>query len=71
MGQLGRRVERLEGISRPSSPPCGRCGTGSGRVALLGLPDDGPVPGWVGADGHCLECGRFVRVYRGIDMALV
>ena len=71
MGTLGRRVGRLEDIARPPRPTCGACRAGVESVVLLGLPDDAPVPEWIGPVGRCLACGRFVRVYRGVDLALV
>jgi len=71
MGQLGGRVERLEGMSAPPTAACGRCGPDGGSVEFLGLPDGADAPGWIGRDGHCLTCGRLVRVYRGVDLAVV
>ena len=69
--QLARRVGRLEVIAAPPRPACGSCGADAGRVALLGLPAGAPLPGWVGPGGRCPGCGRLVRVYRGVDLALV
>jgi len=67
---LSKLVERLAGASAPPVPPCGCCGTTTGPVAIPGLPDGVPPPGWIGPAGRCLECGRPVRAYRGVDLVL-
>ena len=67
--RLVARVERLEGI-RPVETACGTCG-GAGPMALVGVPEGTPLPGWLDEDGRCRACQRPARVYRGIDLACV
>ena len=69
MGPLRTRVERLEGRTQPSTT-CATC-DGAGPVAFLGIPEEEPLPSWIDESGRCRDCRRFVRVYRGVDLALV
>jgi hypothetical protein len=65
---LIRRVERLESI-HGGRQACLRCGSSSTSAVAFAGGAHSPPP-WA-ENGACRDCGRLMRWYVGIDLALV
>ena len=64
-------AERLEATSAAGNG-CTTCGACPGvGMAVAGVQASQELPAWVDGAGRCRDCRRAVRVYAGVDLALV